>query len=70
MQNPRQQKWHTCANEDIYLTISASEQAYIKGQFFTNNPSKTTANGGKLLLVTSHNYGDVFDEDWIRSVSL
>jgi multidrug efflux pump subunit AcrB len=52
----------TLRNEDIYLTISASEQAYIKSQFL-QIPIKTTANGGKLLLSDIATIRDVFDED-------
>lgn len=52
----------TLRNEDIYLSISASEQAYIKSQFL-QTPIKTNDNGGKLLLSDIANIRDVFDED-------
>ncbi|MEP3349459.1 MAG: efflux RND transporter permease subunit [Marinomonas sp.] len=52
----------TLRNEDIYLSISASEQAYIKSQFL-QIPIKTNENGGKLLLSDIANIRDVFDED-------
>lgn len=52
----------TLRNEDIYLTISASEQAYVKSQFL-QIPIQTTTNGGKLLLSDIATIRDVFDED-------
>ncbi|MFT2097751.1 efflux RND transporter permease subunit [Marinomonas sp. 2405UD66-6] len=52
----------TLRNEDIYLSISASEQAYIKSQFL-QIPVRTNENGGKLLLSDIANIRDVFDED-------
>jgi multidrug efflux pump subunit AcrB len=52
----------TLRNENIYLSISASEQAYIKSQFL-QIPIQTNTNGGKLLLSDIANIRDVFDED-------
>jgi multidrug efflux pump subunit AcrB len=52
----------TLRNENIYLSISASEQAYIKSQFL-QIPIQTNTNGGKLLLSDIAKIRDVFDED-------
>jgi len=52
----------TLRNENIYLSISASEQAYIKSQFL-QIPIQTNAYGGKLLLSDIANIRDTFDED-------
>jgi len=52
----------TLRNEDIYLSVSASEQAYVKSQFL-QIPVQTNTNGGKLLLSDIANIRDVFEED-------
>lgn len=52
----------TLRNEDIYLSVSASEQAYIKSAFL-QIPIKTTANGGILYLEDIADIRDAFDED-------
>lgn len=52
----------TLRNEDIYLSISASEQAYVKKQF-SQIPITFNENGGTLLLSDIANIRDTFDED-------
>jgi len=52
----------TLRNKDIYLHVSASEQAYFKQQF-SNIQIKNTLNGGKLLLSDIATIRDAFDED-------
>ncbi|MEL0622048.1 efflux RND transporter permease subunit [Marinomonas arenicola] len=52
----------TLRNKDIYLHISASEQAYFKNQF-SNIQIKTTKNGGKIRLKDIATIRDAFDED-------
>ncbi|MBD5770107.1 efflux RND transporter permease subunit [Marinomonas colpomeniae] len=52
----------TLRNENIYLSISASEQAYIKSQF-SQIPIQTNSNGGKLLLSDIATIRDTFDDD-------
>lgn len=49
-------------DENIYLTISASEQAYIKSEF-ARIPVQSNTAGGKLLLGDIANIRDTFDED-------
>ena len=52
----------TLRDENIYLTISASEQAYIKSEF-ARIPVQSNTAGGKLLLGDIANIRDTFDED-------
>ncbi|WP_417528008.1 efflux RND transporter permease subunit [Marinomonas shanghaiensis] len=52
----------TLRDEHIYLTISASEQAYIKSEF-ARIPIITNDKGGKLLLGDIANIRDTFDDD-------
>ncbi|MBR7889814.1 efflux RND transporter permease subunit [Marinomonas sp. A79] len=52
----------TLRNKDIYLSVSASEQAYIKAQF-SSIPIQTNSNGGKLLLSDIATIRDTFDDD-------
>ncbi|RBP85588.1 efflux RND transporter permease subunit [Marinomonas rhizomae] len=52
----------TLRDENIYLTISASEQAYIKSEF-SRIPVLTNTSGGKVLLGNIANIRDTFDED-------
>ncbi|MCV2402563.1 efflux RND transporter permease subunit [Marinomonas sp. C2222] len=52
----------TLSNQDIYLSVSASEQAYLKPQF-ANIPIQVNANGGELLLSDIATIRDTFDED-------
>ncbi|NLQ16879.1 efflux RND transporter permease subunit [Marinomonas sp. M1K-6] len=52
----------TLRDEHIYLTISASEQAYIKSAF-ARIPVLTNSSGGKLLLGDIANIRDTFNED-------
>lgn len=52
----------TLRDENIYLTISASEQAYIKSEF-ARIPVLSNQSGGKILLGDIANIRDTFDED-------
>ncbi|MBU2319500.1 MAG: efflux RND transporter permease subunit [Gammaproteobacteria bacterium] len=52
----------TLRDENIYLTISASEQAYIKSEF-ARIPVISNLSGGKVLLGDIANIRDTFDED-------
>lgn len=52
----------TLRDENIYLTISAAEQAYVKSQFALI-PILSNSTGGKLLLGDIANIRDTFDED-------
>ncbi|MGB3601721.1 MAG: efflux RND transporter permease subunit [Marinomonas sp.] len=52
----------TLRDRNIYLHISASEQAYFK-QEFSNIQIKTTANGGRIRLSDIATIRDAFDED-------
>jgi multidrug efflux pump subunit AcrB len=52
----------TLRDENIYLTISASEQAYIKSEF-SRIPVLSNLSGGKVLLGDIANIRDTFDED-------
>ncbi|WP_137170167.1 efflux RND transporter permease subunit [Marinomonas sp. FW-1] len=52
----------TLRDEAIYLTISASEQAYMKSEF-ARIPVQYNSSGGKLLLGDIATIRDAFDED-------
>ena len=52
----------TLRDEEIYLTISASEQAYMKSEF-ARIPVQYNSSGGKLLLGDIATIRDAFDED-------
>ncbi|GAB3484901.1 efflux RND transporter permease subunit [Marinomonas epiphytica] len=52
----------TLRSEDIYLSISAAEQAYVKSQF-SNIVLQTNSNGGRLLVSDVANIQDTFDDD-------
>lgn len=52
----------TLRNKDIYLSISASEQAYIKSQF-SEIPIQTNSKGGKIRLSDVATIRDTFDDD-------
>ncbi len=56
------EKVATLRSEDIYVSISAAEQAYIKSQF-SQIPIRTNDNGGKLLLSDIASIEDTFDDD-------
>lgn len=52
----------TLRNEDIYMSISAAEQAYFKSQF-SKIPLLTNENGGTLLLSDVASITDSYDTD-------
>ncbi|MCB5162448.1 efflux RND transporter permease subunit [Marinomonas algarum] len=52
----------TLRNKDLYLSISASEQAYIKSQF-SQIPIQTNSKGGKIILSDVAVIRDTFDDD-------
>lgn len=57
----------TLRNEDVYLHVRGSEQAYIK-QTFSHIPVKSNANGAKLTLGDLATIHDAFDdEDFVLS---